>query len=92
MAKKRYSAEQIINHLRQVEILISQGKTIREASRQIGITEQTFFRWRKEYGGMDVSQAKRLKDLEKENQQLKKLVADQALDIQILKKVNRGNI
>ena len=91
MAKKRYSAEQIINHLRQVEILISQGKTVREASRQIGITEQTYYRWRKEYGGMDVSQARRLKDLEKENQRLKKLVADQALDISILKEVGRGN-
>jgi putative transposase len=87
MAKKRYSAEQIINHLRQVEILISQGKTVREASRQIGITEQTCYRWRKEFGGMDVSQARRLKDLEKENQRLKKLVADQALDISILKDV-----
>jgi transposase-like protein len=91
MARKRYSAEQIINHLRQAEILFSQGKTVREASRQIGITEQTYYRWRKEYGGMDVSQARRLKDLEKENQQLKKLVADQALDIQILKEANRGN-
>jgi putative transposase len=91
MAKKRYSAEQIINHLRQAEILISQGKSVREASRQIGISEQTYYRWRKEYGGMDVSQARRLKDLEKENQQLKKLVADQALDIQILKEVQKGN-
>lgn len=91
MAKKRYSAEQIINHLRQAEILISQGKTVREASRQIGVTEQTYYRWRKEYGGMDVSQARRLKDLEKENQRLKRLVADQALDISILKEVSRGN-
>lgn len=91
MAKKRYSAEQIINHLRQAEILISQGKTVRDASRQIGVTEQTYYRWRKEYGGMDVSQARRLKDLEKENQRLKRLVADQALDISILKEVSRGN-
>lgn len=91
MAKKRYSAEQIINHLREAEILISQGKSVREASRQIGVTEQTYYRWRKEYGGMDVSQARRLKDLEKENQRLKKLVADQALDNSILKEVNRGN-
>ena len=78
MAKKRYPAEKIINHLR-------------EASRQLGITEQTYYRWRKEYGGMGVSQARRLKDLEKENQRLKKLVADQALDLSILKEVNRGN-
>jgi len=91
MARKSYSAEQIINHLREAEILISQGKSIREASRQIGVTEQTYYRWRKEYGGMDVSQARRLKDLEKQNQQLKKLVADQALDIQILKEVQKGN-
>jgi transposase-like protein len=91
MARKKYTAEQIINHLREAEILISQGKSVREASRQIGITEQTYYRWRKEYGGMDISQAKRLKDLEKENQRLKKLVADQALDLSILKEVNRGN-
>ena len=91
MARKRYTAEQIINHLREAEILISQGKSVREASRRIGITEQTYYRWRKDYGGMDVSQARRLKDLEKENQRLKKLVADQALDIQILKEVQKGN-
>jgi len=91
MARKRYTAEQIINHLREAEILISQGESVRDASRRIGITEQTYYRWRKEYGGMDLSQAKRLKDLEKENQRLKKLVADQALDISILKEVNRGN-
>jgi transposase-like protein len=91
MARKRYTAEQIINHLREAEIFISQGKTIKEVSRQIGISEQAYYRWRKEYGGMDISQAKRLKDLEKENQRLKKLVADQALDIQILKEVGRGN-
>ena len=91
MARKRFTSEQIINHLRQAEILLSEGKTVRDAVRQIGITEQTYYRWRKEYGGMDVSQARRLKDLEKENQQLKKLVADQALDLSILKEVNRGN-
>jgi len=91
MAKKRYTAEQIINHLREAEIHISQGKSIREAARQIGISEQTYYRWRKEFGGIDVSQARRLKELEHENQRLKKLVADQALDIQILKEVNRGN-
>jgi putative transposase len=91
MARKRFSAEQIINHLREAEILISQGQSVRDVSRQLGITEQTYYRWRKEYGGMDVSQAKRLKDLEKENQRLKKLVADLSLDVQILKEVNRGN-
>jgi putative transposase len=91
MARKRYTAEQIINYLREAEIFISQGKSVTEVSRQIGITVQTYYRWRKEYGGMDISQAKRLKDLEKENQRLKKLVADQALDMAILKEVNRGN-
>jgi putative transposase len=91
MARKRFTAEQIINHLREAEILISQGKSIREVARQIGISEQTYYRWRKEYGGMEVSQARYLKELEKENQRLKKLVADLALDIQILKEVNRGN-
>ena len=91
MAKKHYTAEQIINHLRKAEILISQGNSIREVARQIGISEQTYYRWRKEYGGMEVSQARYLKELEKESQRLKKLVADQALDIQILKEVNRGN-
>ena len=91
MARKRYSPEQIINYLREAEIFISQGKSIREVSRQIGISEQTYYRWRKEFGGMEINQAQRLKDLEKENQRLKKLVADQALDIQILREVGRGN-
>lgn len=91
MAKKRYSAEQIIQHLREAEIRLSQGNTVREVVRHLGITEQTYYRWRKEYGGMDVSQARRLKELEKENQRLKKLVADQALDIEILKEAGRGN-
>ena len=85
MARKQYTAEQIINHLRQAEVMLSQGKTVREAVRQIGVTEQTYYRWRKEYGGMDTSQAQRLKKLEKENQRLKRIVADQALDISILK-------
>ena len=91
MARKKRSAEQIIGHLRQAEILLSQGKTVRETARQLGITEQTYYRWRKEYGGMDVSQARRLKALERENQRLKKLVADQALDLSILKEVQKGN-
>ena len=91
MARKRYTAEQIIEHLRQAEILHAQGSTVAEICRKIGISEQTFYRWRKEYGGMGVVQARRLKELEKENQRLKKLVADQALDIQILKEASRGN-
>ena len=91
MANKRYGAEQIINKLREVEVMLSNGSTIGEASRKIGVTEQTYYRWRKEYGGMKVEQAKRLKNLEKENARLKKLVADLSLDNAILKEVSRGN-
>ena len=91
MARKRYSAEQIIGHLRQAEILIAEGKTIGEAARQLSISEQTYYRWRREYGGMEVDQARRLKELDLENQRLKRLVADQALDISILKEASRGN-
>jgi transposase-like protein len=91
MAKKGYSPEQIINKLREAEILLNQGSSIAEASKQLGVTEQTYYRWRKEYGGMRIEQAKRLKDLEKENTLLKKLVADLSLDISILKEASRGN-
>ena len=91
MARKRYTAEQIIGHLRQAEILISEGQTIIEAARHLGVIEQTYYRWRKEYGGMEVSQARRLKELDQENQRLKRLVADQALDLSILKETARGN-
>ena len=91
MARKRYTAEQIIGHLRQAEIRISEGKTVLEAVRDLGVSEQTYYRWRKEYGGMEVDQVRRLKDLEIENGRLKRLVADQALDNAILKEVSRGN-
>ena len=91
MARRLFKPEQIINRLRQAEVLISQGATIGEASRKIGITEQTYYRWRREYGGMHVEQAKRLKELEKENTRLKKLVADLSLDNAILKEAARGN-
>ncbi len=91
MAKKGYTPEQIINKLRGAEILLSQGNSIGEASRKIGVTEQTYYRWRKEYGGMRVEQAKKLKELEKENVRLKKLVADLSLDNAILKEVAEGN-
>ena len=87
MARKRFTAEQIIGHLRQAEIWTSEGKTIAEAVRELGISEQTYYRWRKQYGGMEVSQARRLKDLEQENGRLKRLVADQALDLSILKEM-----
>ena len=91
MVKKRYGAEQIINRLREVEVMLGNGSTIGEASKKIGVTEQTYYRWRKQYGGMKVEQAKRLKELEKENAQLKKLVADLSLDNAILKEVSKGN-
>ena len=91
MVRKGYTAEQIINKLREVELLISQGSTISIASKKIGVTEQTYYRWRKEYGGMRIEQAKRLKELEKENTRLKRLVADLSLDNAILKEVTRGN-
>jgi|TARA_B100001971_G_scaffold208257_1_gene229795 transposase-like protein len=91
MARKGYTAEQIINKLREAEVLISQGATTIETSRKIGVTEQTYYRWRREYGGMRVEQAKRLKEVEKENARLKKLVADLSLDNAILKEATRGN-
>jgi transposase-like protein len=85
MARKRYSPEQIIRLLREAEVLIAEGMTAVEAARKIGVSEQTYYRWRKEYGGMQVEQAKRLKTLEQENVRLKRLVAEKELDIQILK-------
>ncbi len=91
MVRKAFKAEQIVNKLREAEVLLSQGLTVAEASRKLGVTEQTYYRWRKEYGGMRVEQAKRLKDLEKENARLKKLVADISLDNAILKEAARGN-
>ena len=91
MAQKRHTAEQIISKLRQVEVAQAKGTTIPQAVKQIGVTEQTFYRWRKEYGGMRVDQAKRLKELEKENLRLKRLVADLSVDHQILKEAAQGN-
>ncbi len=91
MAKKSHSPEQIINRLREAEILLNQGANVGEASRKIGVTEQTYYRWREEYGGMRIEQAKRLKAIEKENARLKKLVADISLDNAILKEVAEGN-
>ncbi len=91
MAKKSHSPEQIINKLREAEIHINQGVSIAEASRKIGITEQTYYRWRREYGGLRIEQARKLKNLEKENARLKKLVADLSLDNAILKEAAEGN-
>ena len=91
MVKKTFKPEQIIGKLREAEVLLSQGLTVGEASRKLGITGQTYYRWRREYGGMRVEQAKRLKELEKENSRLKKLVADITLDNAILKEAAQGN-
>jgi len=91
MVKKGYTPEQIINKLREAEIFLSQGETIAAVSKKIGVSAYTYYRWRKEYGGMRVAQARRLKELEQENSRLKKLVADLSLDNAILKEVSRGN-
>jgi putative transposase len=88
---KRHSPEQIVRKLRDAEARLAGGATVPEVARELGISEATFHRWRNQYGGMSSSEARRLKELEKENVRLKKLVAEQALDIDILKEVNRGN-
>lgn len=85
MARKRYSAEEIIQKLREAEVLLSQGQTVQQAARTLGISEQTYYRWRKDYGGMDKTQARRLKELEQENARLRRAVADLTLDKAILK-------
>lgn len=92
MARKRHSAEQIVSLLRQIEVATSSGKTAPQACREAGITEQTFYRWRKEYGGLKLDQARRLKELERENGRLKRVVAELSLEKQILKDVAEGNL
>ncbi len=91
MGRKHFKPEQIIHTLREAEIKLAGGKKIGEVCRELAISEQSYYRWRKEYGGMQVSQAKKLKDLERENARLKRLVADQALDKAILEEALRGN-
>lgn len=91
MKKKRFGVEQIISKLRQAEIMFGEGKSIDEVAKRLEVTPQTYYRWRKEYGTLQMDQAKRLKELEKENIRLKRVVADQALDISILKEVSKGN-
>ena len=92
MPKKRFSPEQIIATLRQIEVQLAQGKSIALACKDAAISEQSYFRWRKEYGGVPIEQAKRLKDLERENARLRRLVADLSLEKQILKDVASGNL
>ena len=92
MPRKTYTPEQIIGKLRQIEVLIAQGKSTGVACKEAGVSEQSYYRWRKEYGGLRLDQAKRLKELEKENQRLKKLVADLSLDKAMLEEVAKGNV
>jgi putative transposase len=91
MGRGKHTPEQIIHKLREAEVELSKGATVGQAAKKIGVTEQTYYRWRAEYGGLRVDQAKRLQGLEKENVRLKKLVAEQALDIDILKEAASGN-
>ena len=91
MSRKRYTAEQIISMLREAEVALSQGQTVGQVCRQLGVSEQSYYRWRKEYGGLKMDQAKRLKDLERENNRLRKAVSDLTLDKLILKEALEGN-
>ncbi len=91
MSRKRYNTEQIIQKLREAEVALAKDRTVGEVAKQLGITEQTYYRWRKEYGGLKTDQAKRLKELERENARLKKVVADLALDKAILKEAANPN-
>ena len=91
MPRRRYTAEQIITKLREAEVELARGQNTAQVCRKLGISDQTYYRWRREYGGLRVDQAKRLKDLERENGRLKKVVADLALDNAILKEASSGN-
>ena len=91
MAKKRFQPEEIITKLREADILISQGKPIAETIKQLGVSEVTYYRWRKEYGGLKTDQARRMKDLERENQRLRRAISDLTLDKLILQEAARGN-
>ena len=91
MRKRKYAPEEIVAKLREAEVLIAQGRTVAEAARQIGVTEQSYYRWRREYGGMRSDQAKRLKELERENARLRRAVSDLTLDKVILTEAARGN-
>ena len=91
MPRKKHTPEQVINKLREAEVALAQGSTVAEASRQIGVTEQTFYRWRNEYGGLRIDQVRRFKQLELQNTRLKRAVADLTLDNQILREAAVGN-
>ena len=91
MGRKRFTVESIVRMLREAEVELAGGSTVKQVAKKLGINDQTYYRWRKEYGGLRMDQAHRLKELERENGRLKKLVAEQALDISILKEVASGN-
>ena len=91
MARRKHTPEQVIKKLRQAEVAMTEGGTVAQASRKIGVTEQTFYRWRAEYGGLRIDQARRLKQLETENGRLRRAVADLTLDNQLLKEAAQGN-
>jgi len=91
MARKRHTAEEIIGKLREAEVLLAQGRSVAEAAKAIGVTEQSYYRWRREYGGLRTDQARRMKELERENARLRKAVADLTLDKLILKEAASGN-
>ena len=91
MKRQRHTPEQVIRKLREAERLLGEGKTIPEAAKELGISENTYHRWRNQYGGMKAQDAKRLKELERENTTLKRIVADQVLEVQALKEISRGN-
>jgi transposase-like protein len=91
MAKRRHTAEEVIGKLREAEVLLAQGRSVSDAAKAIGVTEQSYYRWRREYGGLKSDQARRLKELERENARLRKAVADLTLDKLILKEAASGN-
>ena len=91
MAKRGLGAEQVVSKLRQIEVLMAQGKAVALACKDAGVSQQSYYRWRKEYGGLEIDQAKRMKDLERENAQLKRLVADLSVEKQVLKDIASGN-
>ena len=91
MKRSRHTPEQVIRKLREAERMLGEGRTIAEVAKELGVSEQTFHRWRNQYGGMKADDAKRLKELERENRSLKAIVADQALEVRALKEISRGN-
>ena len=91
MPRKRYKPEEIVRKLRQVDVLVSQGSSVADAIRQIGVTEITYYRWRKEYGGLQTNQVRRIKDLEQENARLRRAVSDLTIDKMILSEASKGN-